>query len=82
MKKMHAHGTSNWPWSVCNVQKISKFPPPWNFKLTLSVYNGKKISKFPPPWNFKLALSVYNGKKIEKNPTPVELQITFECVQW
>ena len=37
---------------------ISKFPPPWNIKLTSTFHKDKMISKFQPPWNLKLTWAV------------------------
>jgi len=54
---------------------ISKFPPPWNFKLTWTARKDEVISTFPPPWE----LQTVHKDKIYKNPNPMELQIDLDC---
>ena len=56
--------------SLHKVKMISKFPPPWNFKLTWSVHKVKMSSKFPSPWNLKLTWSLRKVKIISKFPPP------------
>ena len=77
----HPHGTSSGLGVVNKGQKISKFPPPWNFKLTYRAHQGKKISKFPPPWNFMLTWSAHQGKKISKFPPPRNFKLTWSAHQ-
>jgi len=81
-------------WTVLKDKVISKFAPPWNFKLTWTVHKDEMISKFAPPWNFKLTWTVYKGNRISKFPpggpsnlpkdlikipTPMKLQIDMKC---
>ena len=56
---------------------ISKFPPPWNFKLTWNVHKEKVISKFPNPWNLKLIWNVHKEKVISKFPPPWNFKLTW-----
>ena len=59
------------------VKMISKFPPPWNFKLAWSLHKLKMISKFPPPWSFKLTWSLHKAKMISKFPPPWHFKLTW-----
>ena len=44
----HPHGTSSGLGVVNKGQKISKFPPPWNFKWTWSAHQGKRYQNSHP----------------------------------
>ena len=60
---------------------ISKFPPPWNFKLTWSFHKVKMISKFSPPWNFKLTWSLHRVKMISKFPPPWNFELAWSLLR-
>ena len=60
---------------------ISKFPPPWNFKLPWGLHKVKMISKVPPPWNFKLTWGFHKVKMISKSLPPIELRTGLESPQ-
>ena len=64
-------------------KKISKFPPPWNFKLTWSPATVRRYqnSNFPTPWNFKLTWSPDQGKKISTFPPPWNFSLTWSVHQ-
>ena len=73
----HPHGTSNWLGRLTRANMASKFPPPWNFKLTWTVNEDKIESKFRPPWNFKLTWTVHKDKMKSKFPPPWNFKLTW-----
>ena len=61
-----------------NDRKISKFPPPWNFKFTFECVQRYEDNKITTPMERQIHLECVQWLEDIKIPDPIDL----ECVQW
>ena len=61
-----------------NGRKISKFPPPWNFKFTFECVKRYEDNRITTPMERQLHLECVQWLEDIKIPDPIDL----ECVQW
>ena len=61
-----------------NGRKISKFPPPWNFKFTFECVKRYEDNRITTPMERQIHLECVQWLEDIKTPDPIDL----ECVQW